>query len=172
MRGCNPVRLRLQRRAPQAATPSHVCRYSGESADELGPKLLEELQFVRDAFHPGPNLVPCTLDLDPNPYPYPNPNPLTSALIPTPTRYATPSFARPRTSPLGSTTAGSSRRLTLTLTLTLTLPPTLPLTPLAPRAARAAQLGGGGARGRAARRARRGGGVARTPAWPKGVRAG
>ena len=54
---------RLQPRAPQAATPSHVSRYSGESADELGPKLLEELQFVRDAFHPGPNPVPCTLTL-------------------------------------------------------------------------------------------------------------
>ena len=136
---------RLQPRAPQAAAPSHVCRYSGESADELGPKLLEELQFVRDAFHPGPNLVPCTLDLDPNPYPYPNPNPLTSALIPTPTRYATPSFARPKTSPLGSTTAGSSRRLTLRhvtpalqITLALALTPSRhpneTLTPLAPRA--------------------------------------
>ena len=59
--GCNPVRPRLQPRAPQAAAPSHVSRYSGESADELGPKLLEELQFVRDAFHPDPNPVPCTL---------------------------------------------------------------------------------------------------------------
>ena len=55
------MRPRLQRRAPQAAALSHVSRYSGESADELGPKLLEELQFVRDAFHPGPNLVLCTL---------------------------------------------------------------------------------------------------------------
>lgn len=45
---------RLQPRAPQAAAPSHVSRYSGESADELGPKLLEELQLVRNAFFCSP----------------------------------------------------------------------------------------------------------------------
>lgn len=75
------MRPRLQPRAPQAAAQPHVSRYSGESADELGPKLLEELQFVRDAFHPDPNPVPCTLTptrtLTPTPTPQPSrdPNP-------------------------------------------------------------------------------------------------
>ena len=45
---------RLRPHVPQAATPSHVSRYSGESAAELGPKLLEELQLVRNAFFCSP----------------------------------------------------------------------------------------------------------------------
>ena len=43
------MRPRLQPRVPQAAAPVWS-RYSGESAAELGPKLLEELQLVRHIY--------------------------------------------------------------------------------------------------------------------------
>ena len=140
MRGCNPVRPRLQPHLMCAGTPARAPTSSGRSCSRSCSSCATPSTLALTLYP-----VPWTLDLDPNPYPYPNLNSSASALIPTPTRYATPSFARPRTSPPGSTTAGSSRRLTLRhltpalqITLALALTPSRhpneTLTPLTPRA--------------------------------------